>query len=146
MTVWHNIQIAFTAIGAIIGAALGGFDGFMYALCILMITDYITGVIEAGYSHEISSKIGFKGILKKILMFVVIAVAHLIDTYVIHTPGMLRTATIFFYVSNEGISILENISLCGVAIPKKLQSVLKQMNKKEKFENPDERNDDNEGH
>lgn len=146
MTVWHNIQIAFTAIGAIIGAALGGFDGFMYALCILMITDYITGVIEAGYSHEISSKIGFKGILKKILMFVVIAVAHLIDTYVIHTPGMLRTATIFFYVSNEGISILENISLCGVAIPKKLQSVLKQMHEKEKFENPDERNDDDEGH
>ena len=146
MTVWHNIQIAFTAIGAIIGAALGGFDGFMYALCVLMITDYITGVIEAGYSHEISSKIGFKGILKKILMFVVIAVAHLIDTYVIHTPGMLRTATIFFYVSNEGISILENISLCGVAIPKKLKSVLKQIHKDEKFENPDERNDDNEGH
>lgn len=141
MTVWHNIQIAFTAIGAIIGAALGGFDGFMYALCILMITDYITGVIEAGYSHEISSKVGFKGILKKILMFVVIAVAHLIDTYVIHTPGMLRTATIFFYVSNEGISILENISLCGVAIPKKLQSVLKQMHKDEKY---DERNDKNE--
>lgn len=146
MTVWHNIQIAFTAIGAIIGAALGGFDGFLYALCILMITDYITGVIEAGYSHEISSKIGFKGILKKILMFVVIAVAHLIDTYVIHTPGMLRTATIFFYVSNEGISILENISLCGVAIPKKLQSVLKQLHEKEKFENTDERNDDDEGH
>ena len=143
MTAWHNIQIAFTAIGAIIGAALGGFDGFMYALCILMITDYITGVIEAGYSHEISSKIGFKGILKKILMFVVIAVAHLIDTYVIHTPGMLRTATIFFYVSNEGISILENISLCGVAIPKKLQSVLKQLHKNEKY---DERNDNNEGH
>ena len=141
MTVWHNIQIAFTAIGAIIGAALGGFDGFIYALCILMITDYITGVIEAGYSHEISSKVGFKGILKKILMFVVIAVAHLIDTYVIHTPGMLRTATIFFYVSNEGISILENISLCGVAIPKKLQSVLKQIHKDEKY---DERNDKNE--
>ena len=76
-------------------------------------------------------------------MFVVIAVAHLIDTYVIHTPGMLRTATIFFYVSNEGISILENISLCGVAIPKKLQSVLKQLHKNEKY---DERNDNNEGH
>lgn len=79
-------------------------------------------------------------------MFVVIAVAHLIDTYVIHTPGMLRTATIFFYVSNEGISILENISLCGVAIPKKLKSVLKQIHKDEKFEKPDERNDDDEGH
>lgn len=130
---WQNIQIAFTAIGGVIGAALGGFDGFMYALIIMMVTDYITGVIEAGYSHEISSKIGFKGILKKLLMFIVIAVAHLIDIYVIHTPGMLRTATIFFYISNEGISILENISLCGVPIPKKIQGVLKQLNDKEEF-------------
>ena len=130
---WQNIQIAFTAIGGLIGAALGGFDGFMYALIIMMVTDYITGVIEAGYSHEISSKIGFKGILKKLLMFIVIAVAHLIDIYVIHTPGMLRTATIFFYISNEGISILENISLCGVPIPNKIQGVLKQLHDKEEF-------------
>lgn len=144
MNTWHNIQIAFTAIGGIIGAALGGFDGFLIALCIMMVTDYITGVIEAGYSHNISSKIGFKGILKKLLMFIVVAVAHLIDTYVIHTPGMLRTATIFFYISNEGISILENIALCGVAIPKKLQAVLKQLHEDEQYNN-NERNDDNEG-
>lgn len=127
----RTLQLCFTSIGAVIGACLGGFDGFVIALIILMITDYITGVIEAAYNHSISSKIGYKGILKKILMFVVIAVAYCIDYFVIHSNGALRTATLFFYIANEGISILENISLVGVPIPKKLKAMLEQLRQNE---------------
>lgn len=131
MNTLRSIQIGFTAFGAVIGSFIGGFDGFIIALIILMVLDYVTGVIDAIVEHELNSKIGAIGILRKILMFVVIGVAHVIDVYVIKSPGVLRTATIFFYVSNEGISILENMALIGVPIPKKLKKMLAQLNEKE---------------
>lgn len=141
----RTLQIFFTSVGAVIGACLGGIDGFVIALVILMITDYITGVIEAAYNHTVSSKVGFRGIAKKLLMFAAVAVACCIDYYIIKSNGALRTATIFFYLANEGISILENISLVGVPIPKKLKTMLEQLHKNDdEVESKGDNDNDNE--
>ncbi|MDO4605537.1 MAG: phage holin family protein [Helcococcus sp.] len=130
-TIWNFIQAIFSLIRAFFGYFLGGFDGLVIALITLAIIDYITGVMLAILEKNLSSSIGFKGIFRKILMFMLIAVAHIMDTQIIGTGSALRTAIVFFYLSNEGISIFENAALLGLPVPEKLKLVLKQIKENE---------------
>ena len=130
--IWNWIQTVVAAAGALMGWFLGGLDGFLYALIAFVVLDYITGVICAIVDKNLCSNIGAKGILKKILIFVLVGVGHILDTNILGFVGnpdgsVLRTAVIFFYLSNEGISILENAAHIGLPIPEKLKDVLKQL-------------------
>lgn len=134
-SIWSGIQIAFSAIGGFIGWLLGGFDGFLYALIAFAVIDYITGVMCAISDKRLSSEVGFKGICRKVLIFVLVGIGNLVDVYVLGEAGVLRTAVIFFYLSNEGVSLLENSAHLGLPIPQKLKSVLEQLhNRNEKEE------------
>ena len=118
------IKAIFTAIGGYLGYVLGGHDSFLYALIAFVVIDYITGVMLAIIRKEVSSSIGFKGIFKKIMVFLMVAIGHTIDAYLIKNGGAIRTAVIFFYISNEGISILENSANIGLPVPSKLKEIL----------------------
>ena len=128
--IWSWIQTAFTVLGGLLGWFLGGFDGFLYALVALMVADYITGVMCAIVEKKLSSEIGFKGIFKKVLIFILVGIGHLIDTNLIGDGSVLRTAIIFFYCSNEGISMLENAGRLGLPIPEQLKDILVQLHNK----------------
>ena len=125
------IQLTITAIGGYLGYVLGGCDGFLYALITFMVMDYITGVMLAIVDRRLSSKIGFRGIFKKILIFVMVAVGYVLDSKIIGNGSAIRTAVIFFYISNEGISILENSSKLGLPIPEKLKLIMDQVGKED---------------
>lgn len=131
----HNVLEVFrtsiTAIGALLGVFLGGFDGFLYALIVFVIIDYITGVVVGIAEKKLSSEIGFKGIARKVLIFLLVAIAHIVDTKVLGSSSAIRTAVIFFYISNEGISILENTAKLGLPIPRKLKETLDQLNEED---------------
>ena len=129
-TVWSSIQISLSAIGASIGYFLGGWDGFLYALVSFVVVDYVTGIMVAVLEKKLSSEVGFRGIFKKVLIFFLVAIAYIIDANVFQTGSAIRTAVIFFYLSNEGISILENASRIGLPIPEKLKAVLQQIKTK----------------
>ena len=120
-------QYAFAALGGAVGAVMGGFDGFLYALIVFVVVDYLTGVMVAVLNKNLSSEVGFHGIFKKEVIFALVAVGHIVDTYVIQNGSVIRTAVIFFYLSNEGISILENASVLGLPVPQKLKDVLEQL-------------------
>ena len=115
--IWNWIQIVFAAIGGGIGWFLGGADGFLYALIAFVVIDYITGVMCAIVDKKLSSEVGFKGIFKKVLIFILVGVGNIIDVQVLGQAGVLRTAVIFFYLSNEGVSLLENAGHLGLPIP-----------------------------
>jgi len=121
---WMWVQAAFAAFGGFIGWYLGGIDSFLYALIIFVAVDYITGVIAAIHDRNLSSKIGARGIFKKVTVFLLVGIAHMVDLYVIGHDSVLRTMIIFFYLSNEGVSILENASYTGLPIPTRLRNVL----------------------
>jgi len=120
----NTLQLIFAALGGYIGWFLGGFDGFLYALVAFVVIDYITGVMVAVLEKKLSSDIGFKGIFRKVLIFMLVGIGHIIDCYIIEKGGAIRTAVIFFYLSNEGLSILENAALVGLPIPEKLKGIL----------------------
>jgi toxin secretion/phage lysis holin len=124
---WLYIQIAFTAIGGWLGWFLGGLDGFLYALVAFVVLDYITGVMLAILEKKLSSDIGFRGIFKKVLIFTLVGIGHIIDSRIVGDGSVIRTAVIFFYLSNEGVSILENASKIGLPIPEKLKDILAQL-------------------
>ena len=128
--IWAGIQTAFTALGGFIGWFLGGADGFLYALIAFVVIDYITGVLCAIADKSLSSEVGFKGICRKVLIFVLVGIGNIIDVYVLGDSSVLRTAVIFFYLSNEGVSLLENASRLGLPIPDKLKEVLSQLHEK----------------
>ena len=128
--IWNWVQVIFTAIGGFCGWFLGGFDGFLYALVVLMVADYITGVMCAIVDKKLSSEIGFKGIFKKVLIFIMVGIGHIIDINLIGDGSTIRTAVIFFYCSNEGISMLENAGRLGLPIPQKLKDILAQLHDK----------------
>ncbi|MEG1537745.1 MAG: phage holin family protein [Clostridiales bacterium] len=132
---WILIQAAIAAMGGFFGWFLGGFDSMLYALIIFAILDYITGVMCAIVDKKLSSNIGFKGIFKKVLIFVMVGLGQIIDTQIIGTGSMLRTAIVFFYCSNEGISLLENAGHIGLPIPEKLLSVMEQLHGRNNEEN-----------
>lgn len=125
--VWNWIQIGLAATGGFFGWFVGGFDGFLYALLVFVVADYITGIMCAIVDKNLSSEIGFKGICKKVLIFVMVGIGHIMDTYLIGTGEVLRTAVIFFYCSNEGLSMLENAGHLGLPIPAKLKDILEQL-------------------
>ena len=136
---WNVIQLVFTAIGGWLGWFLGGCDGLLYALIAFVTLDYITGLMCAVVDHKLSSEIGFKGIFKKVLIFLLVGIGHILDTQVIGTGSVLRTAVIFFYISNEGVSLIENAAHLGLPIPEKLKDVLEQLHDRaEKEEGKDE--------
>ena len=132
---WNWIQAAIATAGGGIGCFLGGWDGFLYALLAFVVIDYITGLMCAVLDKELSSEVGFRGIFKKVLIFSLVAIGHIVDQRVIGQGSVIRTAVIFFYLSNEGISILENASKIGLPIPGKLKEVLQQINTKEDSKN-----------
>ncbi|MCM8710837.1 phage holin family protein [Clostridium sp. SYSU_GA19001] len=125
------IQAVFAAIGGYIGWFLGGADGFMYALITFVVIDYVTGLMVAVLERKLSSEVGFRGIFKKVMIFTLVGIGNIIDVYLIKNGSAIRTAVIFFYISNEGISIIENSAKVGLPIPEKLKDVLKQLNKED---------------
>ena len=126
-----EIQLALSTIGGFVGWYVGGVDGFMYALLTFVIVDYLTGIMVAILEKKISSEIGFKGIFKKVLIFILVGIAHIIDLNLIKNGSAIRTAVIFFYVANEGISIIENAAKIGLPVPEKLIAVLEQLKKED---------------
>ena len=136
--IWSGIQIAFTAFGGFLGWFLGGIDGFLYALIAFTVIDYITGVMCAITDKKLSSSVGFKGICRKVLIFTLVGIGNIVDVYVLGQGGVLRTAVIFFYLSNEGVSIMENTAHLGLPIPAKLKEVLEQLHKRGGNENESE--------
>lgn len=124
---WNVIQVILSAIAGSLGYFIGGFDSMIYALLVFMIIDYITGVMCAIADKTVSSAIGFKGICRKVLIFLLVGVANILDVQVIGTGSALRTAIIFFYLSNEGISLLENAAHLGLPVPEKIKTVLEQL-------------------
>lgn len=123
-TLWATIQAGITGVGAWFGAWVGGLDGLVYALIAFTIADYITGVLAAITERRVNSAIGFTGIFRKVVIFTLIGLAHLLDTHVLGTPGVLRTAVIFFYLSNEGISLVENATRLGLPVPQQMRGAL----------------------
>ena len=124
---WNGIQLVFAVIGGWLGWFLGECDGLMYALIAFVIADYVTGVMCAVSDKQLSSEVGFKGICRKVLIFVLVGMANILDMHVIGTGCVLRTAVLFFYISNEGVSVLENAGHLGLPIPAKLLDVLEQL-------------------
>ena len=130
LSLW-GCQLGFAAVGGALGWFVGGLDGFLYALIAFVVIDYLTGLLAAGVQKKLSSEVGFKGIAKKIAIFLLVGIANIIDVDVIQNGTALRTAVIFFYLSNEGLSILENAGNIGLPIPEKLKTMLSQLKDKE---------------
>ena len=130
-----TLQYIFAGIGGFMGWFLGGLDGFLYALIVFVVVDYITGLMAAFIQKKLSSETGFRGICKKVAIFCLVGVGHILDAQVIGAGSVLRTAVIFFYLSNEGISIIENVAVIGLPVPQKLVDVLEQL--REEKENDD---------
>ena len=124
---WNSIQLVFAGIGGWLGYFLGGCDGLLYALLAFVVIDYITGVMCTIADKTLSSEVGFKGICRKVLIFLLVGIANVLDVQVIGTGSVLRTAVIFFYISNEGVSLLENAAHLGLPVPEKIKTVLEQL-------------------
>ena len=131
---WSMVQIVFAGIGGWLGYFLGGCDGLVLALLLFVVMDYITGIMCAVADKKLSSEVGFKGICRKVLIFMLVGIANILDVQVIGTGSVLRTAVIFFYLSNEGISLLENAVSIGLPVPEKIKGALKQLHGKKEDE------------
>ena len=125
--IWTYTQMVIAGIGGWLGWLLGGYDGFLYALIAFVVLDYLLGVMCGIVEKHLSSDVGARGIFKKVVIFSLVGVAHIIDQKIIGDGGVLRTAVIFFYLSNEGISIIENATRLGLPVPEKLRDVLEQL-------------------
>lgn len=136
---WNMIQAVFTMVGGWLGYFLGGCDGLLFALVVFVAMDYITGVMCAAADQKLSSEVGFKGICRKVLIFMMAGIANVLDVQIIGNGSVLRTAVIFFYLSNEGVSLLENAGHLGLPIPSRLKAVLEQLH--ERSEDGDEGKD-----
>lgn len=126
----YYLQCGFFALGGVLGSFLGGRDGLLYTLLLFVMLDYASGILNAIDKRKLSSSVGYHGIAKKVFIFFLVALANGIDQYILGHSGVLRSTVIFFYISNEGISILENASNLGVPIPVKLKEVLRQLESK----------------
>ena len=138
--IWTKLQIAITAIGGWLGYVLGGMDGLLIALVVFITIDYITGIMCAIIDKKLSSEVGFKGIFKKVLILMLVGIANVIDVHVVGTGSALRGAVICFYLSNEGLSLLENASYIGLPVPERLKEVLAQLHNRDKRESDDPAN------
>jgi len=129
-TIWSAVQGASAALGAFLGWFVGGFDGALYALIAFVVTDYITGVFAAFIRKELSSEVGAKGIIKKVTIFLIVGVGNLVDMYLLGDGSALRTALVFFYASNELVSLIENCAVIGLPVPQVLKNALVQIKNK----------------
>jgi len=132
--IWTKLQIAITGLGGWLGYVLGGMDGLLIALVVFITIDYITGIMCAVIDKKLSSEVGFKGIFKKVLILMLVGIANVIDVHVVGTGSALRGATVCFYLSNEGLSILENTVHLGLPVPEKLKEVLSQLHNRDEKE------------
>lgn len=131
---WNTVQLIFSAVGGWLGWFLGGSDGLIFALLAFVVIDYITGIMCAIADKKLSSAVGFKGICKKVLIFLLVGIANIIDVNVIGNGSVLRTAVVFFYISNEGVSLLENAAHIGLPVPKKMKEILEQLHNRSESE------------
>lgn len=136
---WNMVQFVFAAVGGWLGWFLGGCDGLLYVLIAFVVIDYITGVMCGVADKKLSSGVGFKGICRKVLIFMLVGIANILDMEVIGTGSVLRTAIIFFYISNEGVSLLENAGHLGLPIPQKMKDVLEQLHKRSESDEGEEK-------
>jgi toxin secretion/phage lysis holin len=125
----HFINYVISVIFTTFVYLIGGFDIAIQSLLIVMVVDYLTGITSAMYNKELSSKIGFKGILKKFSYLCVVALSVVIDNLT-GQSGLIRTLVIYFFVANDGLSIIENMAEMGVKLPQKLIDSLEQIKKK----------------
>ena len=135
--IWTKVQMVATLIGGWLGYFLGGLDGLLIALIVFMALDYITGLMCAVIDKKLSSAVGFKGICKKVLILMLVGVANVVDIHIVGTGSALRSAVICFYLSNEGLSLLENAAHIGLPIPDKMKDVLAQLHGREEKNNTD---------
>lgn len=126
----HIAQVLWAAVGGSIGWFLGGMDGLVYALLIFLTIDYITGLMSAVLERKLSSHVGFKGIFKKMLILAFVGIGNVLDLYVLEQGSAIRTAVIFFYLANEGISIIENSSKIGLPVPEKMKLLFQEIQSK----------------
>ena len=143
--VWTKLQMAIAAVGGWLGYFLGGADGLLIALIVLAVLDYVTGVMCAVSDKKLSSEVGFRGIFKKMLIFMLVGVGHIVDTHVVGTGSALRSAVICFYLSNEGLSVLENAAHLGLPVPDKLKEVLTQLHNRSDKDSTASNNDAGDG-
>ena len=129
--VWAKMQMAFAAIGGWLGDFVGGADGLLITLLVFMVLDYITGVMCGIADKKLSSAVGFKGLCRKVVIIALVGVGHVVDMHVIGTGGALRSAVICFYLSNEGVSMLENAAHLGLPVPDKLKDILAQLHNRD---------------
>lgn len=134
---FDRLDILFAAVGGMVGWFFGSHDGFLYALLAFVVIDYVTGVMCAIADQKLSSEVGYKGICRKVLIFLLVGIANVLDVQVTGTGGALRTAVIFFYLSNEGVSILENTAHLGLPVPEAIRTVLEQLNTEEDEDDKD---------
>ena len=128
---WNVMKVALAAVGAWLGYFLGGSDGLLYALLVFVIADYLTGVMCAIEEHKLSSAVGFRGLCRKVLTFLLVGIAQVLDVHVLNQPGVLRTAVIFWAIANNGLSILENAAHLGLPVPEPLKQVLEQLHNRD---------------
>lgn len=126
------LKCVLAALGTVVGFLFGDMSGMMIALIVLIVLDYITGVMSAFVTKTVSSLTGARGIAKKIFMLLIVAIANIVDVNVIGTGNVLKSVTILFYIANECISLIENAGKLGVPVPKKLLDVLEQLKKCDK--------------
>lgn len=141
---WNVLSAVFATIGLWLGLFIGPVNGLLIALIVFVITDYVTGFASAIVRKELSSSVGFKGLARKVLIFLIVGIANVLDVYVLGANAVLRTAVILFYMANEGLSIIENAGEIGLPIPKKLKEVLAQLRKKSGEEDNDDKDNDGE--
>ena len=132
---WSICQLAFTVTGGWLGYFLGGCDGLLFTLLVFVTADYLTGIMCAIVDKKLSSEVGFRGIMRKVIIFLLVGIAQMVDLNVIRSGSVLRTAVIFFYLSNEGVSVMENAAHLGLPVPEKLKEVLEQLHDREDREN-----------
>ncbi len=143
--VWAKLQFAVTALGGSVDYFIGGMDGFMTTLIILMVLDYVTGIMCAIVDKKLSFSIFLNGTFKKVLIIMLVGVAHIVDINVVGSHEALRSAVICFYLSNEGVSVLRNASRLGLPIPEKLKAVLSQLHDKSAHPEGDNTTDPSDG-
>lgn len=126
-----EIKVCIVAIGTGLTAILGGWDTLLYAIISLIIIDYITGFLAAAYNQQLNSFKGYRGIIKKVLILIAIAMATTLDSAFNLADPWIRTAFIYFFIANEGLSIIENLSAAGIPIPQVVKDLLEQTKNKE---------------
>lgn len=124
-----TLKYSVALVGGLLTALLGGWDVALQVLVLFVVLDYITGLVAAYEEQNLNSRVGFRGIAKKILLFVPVAVAYWLDMLL--GQEILRNLAIFFYIANEGLSMMENLGRAGVPFPEQVQTALEQLKRAE---------------